>query len=274
LTDQGIRNLPAERALELVGKDPDYAIRDLYNAIELGNHPSWSFYIQVMTMEEAEKFQFNPFDLTKIWPHKEYPLIPVGKIVLDRNPENYFAEVEQAAFSPSHFIPGVEASPDKMLQGRLFSYNDTHYHRLGKNYQQIPINCPYRTKVRNYERDGLFAIHHQDGAPNYHPNSFRGPEDDPKYLEHRFQVHGEAARFNSHDDEDNFTQPNVFWNKVLDEGGRQRLVDNISGHLKDAAAFIRERAVKVFTQVDPDFGRRVQAGLDEYEKQGLTAKAN
>jgi catalase len=270
-TDQKIKNLPVEKAIDLAGKDADYSTRDLYNAIERGDFPSWTFYVQIMTFAEAEFFQFNPFDLTKIWPHKEYPLIPVGKLVLNRNPRNYFAEVEQSAFCPAHMIPGVEASPDKMLQGRLFSYTDTHFHRLGKNYIQLPINCPYRSRVANYERDG-FAVHHdQGGAPNYTPNSFNGPVDDRKYTEHRSHVSGDVDRYNSHDD-DNFTQPGNFYRKVLDDGARQRLVDNIAGHLKDAAGFIRQRAVKVFTQVDPDFGRRMQKALDEYEKKNLTSR--
>jgi catalase len=136
--------LSAKRAGELAGENPDYALEDLYNAIANGNFPSWSLYIQVMSIEEAEKSKFNPFDVTKVWPHSEYPLIPVGRMVLNRNPTNYFAEVEQIAFAPAHLIPGVEASPDKMLQGRLFSYPDTHRHRLGANYLQLPVNCPFK----------------------------------------------------------------------------------------------------------------------------------
>ena len=127
--------------------DPDFAIRDLYNAIAEGNSPSYTMFIQVMTFQEAENWKFNPFDLTKVWPHDEFPLIQVGKLVLNKNPKNYFAEVEQLAFSPAHLVPGIEASPDKMLQGRLFSYSDTHRHRLGANYLQIPVNCPYRYDI-------------------------------------------------------------------------------------------------------------------------------
>jgi len=265
-TDQKIKNLPADKAAELMGKDPDYAIRDLFNAIEGGNFPSWTVSIQIMTFAEAEFFEFNPFDLTKIWPHEQFPLIPVGKIVLNRNPRNYFAEVEQSAFCPAHLIPGVEPSPDKMLQGRLFSYTDTHFHRLGKNYLQIPVNCPYRTRVSNYERDGFATVTDgQGGAPNYHPNSFNGPIEEPKHIEHRFHTSGDVDRYNSHDD-DNFTQPGNFYRKVLDDGGRARLADNIAGHLKDAKDFIRERMVKVLSQVDPDMGKRIQKKVDEYGK--------
>lgn len=153
-TDQKIKNLDASRADELAGSDPDYSIRDLYNAIGKGDFPTWTAYVQIMTFAQAEKFEFNPFDLTKIWPQSEYPLIKYGKLVLDRNPNNYFAEVEQIAFAPSNLVPGIEPSPDKMLQGRLFSYADTHRHRLGANHLQLPVNCPYRVQTKNYQRDG------------------------------------------------------------------------------------------------------------------------
>lgn len=167
--------MPADKADVLLGTDPDYAIRDLHNAIARGDFPSWNFFIQVMTFQQAETFKFNPFDLTKVWSQKEFPLIPVGRFTLDKNPRNYFAEVEQAAFSPSHLVPGIEASPDKMLQARLFAYDDTHRHRLGANFLQIPINCPYRANVKNYQRDGpMNTTDNQGGAPNYFPNSFEG----------------------------------------------------------------------------------------------------
>lgn len=138
--------MSAQRAHQLSADNPDYAMEDLHNAIAKGNFPSWTLYIQVMTLTEAEKCKFNPFDVTKVWPHCDYPLIPVGRLVLNRNPTNYFAEVEQIAFAPAHMIPGIEASPDKMLQGRLFSYPDTHRHRLGPNYLQLPVNCPFKGK--------------------------------------------------------------------------------------------------------------------------------
>jgi len=147
-SDQGIKCFDRHQADEKAKTDPDHAIRDLHNAIAEGNFPTWSLHIQVMTFQQAEDWAFNPFDLTKVWPHGEFPLLPVGRIVLNRNPGNYFAEVEQIAFSPAHLVPGIEPSPDKMLQGRLFSYNDTHRHRLGANFDQIPVNCPYRAKPR------------------------------------------------------------------------------------------------------------------------------
>lgn len=257
-TDQKIKNLMVDRAGALSGSDPDYSIRDLYNHIEKGEYPSWSFYIQVMTFDQAEKSKFNPFDLTKIWPHGEYPLIHVGKIVLDKNPKNYFADVEQSAFCPAHMVPGVEPSPDKMLQGRLFSYTDTHYHRLGKNYLQIPVNCPFRARVSNSQRDGPACVNeNQGGAPNYHPNMFQGPNPSKAVKQHHYKVSGDVDRYETADD-DNFTQPGNFWRKVLKPEERQRLVENIAGHLKFANETIRQRAVKVFTQVDPEFGQGVE----------------
>ncbi|XP_029438889.1 catalase-like isoform X2 [Rhinatrema bivittatum] len=263
-TNQGIKNLSVEEASKLVLTDPDYGIRDLYEAIAKGNFPSWSFYIQVMTFEQAEKFPFNPFDLTKIWPHKDYPLIPVGKLVLNRNPVNYFAEVEQLAFDPSNMPPGIEPSPDKMLQGRLFSYPDTHRHRLGANYLQIPVNCPYKTRVANYQRDGPMCIFdNQGGAPNYYPNSFSAPENQPLVKEHSFKCSADVARYRS-EDEDNVTQVRAFYTKVLKEEERKRLCENIAGHLKDAQLFIQKRAVKIFTDVHPDYGASVQALLDKH----------
>jgi len=259
-TDQGIKCIDPKRASELSATDPDYGIRDLYNSIAKGQYPSYTMSIQVMTPQQAAASKFNPFDLTKVWPHGEYPLIPVGKLVLDRNPANYFADVEQIAFSPAHLIPGIEPSPDKMLLGRLFSYGDTHRHRLGPNYLQLPVNCPF--KVRNYQRDGPSALQNQGGAPNYHPNSFGGPSNDgrAKVLQPPFAVAGDVQRYDS-GDEDNFSQPRIFYQKTLDAAHRERLISNIAGHLKDASDFIQERAVKNFSQVDADLGRKIAEGL-------------
>lgn len=268
-TNQGIKNLPANKAGDLTATDPDYSIRDLYNAIANGNFPSWTLYLQIMTFDEAEKFRWNPFDLTKVWPHKEFPLIPVGRMVLNRNPSNYFAEVEQSAFSPSNMVPGIEPSPDKMLQGRLFSYHDTHLHRLGTNYLQLPVNCPYAARVRNYQRDGpqCYATNDQDGAPNYYPNSFSGPQDSAKHLEalKSCPVTGEVGRYNNAD-EDNFTQVGNFWRNVLNAQEREDLAQNIAGHLKDAQEFIQKRAVHNFGQADPEYGAKIQKYLDQHAK--------
>ncbi|KAI5729885.1 hypothetical protein M8J76_007558 [Diaphorina citri] len=258
-TNQKIKNLPVKRAEDLAGSDPDYSIRDLYNSIAAGKYPSYTFYIQVMTFEQAENWKWNPFDLTKVWPHREFPLIEVGQLVLDKNPSNYFAEVEQIAFSPSHLVPGIEPSPDKMLQGRLFSYPDTHRHRLGPNYLQLPVNCPFATKVANYQRDGPMAFNNQGGAPNYFPNSFSGPQESERGRLSTFAVSGDVARYNS-SDEDNFSQCTMFWN-ILSQDERDRLVDNIVGALKNANDLIQDRAVGNFSQVNAEFGQKLRAGL-------------
>lgn len=260
-TDQGIKNIPVERAEQLAGSNPDYSTQDLYNAIAEQNIPTWSFYIQVMTPQEAETFRWNIFDVTKVWPHKEFPLIPVGKLILDRNPENYFADVEQIAFNVAHTVPGIAPSPDKMLQGRLFSYGDTQRHRLGPNHLQIPVNCPYKVITTiNYQRDGLMAINNQGGAPNYYPNSFKGPEECPSIKNPGFPVYGEADRYTPVD-EDDFGQPTTFWRYVLNEDEKTRLVNNLVASLKKASPFIVERAVGNFTQVDQDLGKRLRSGL-------------
>lgn len=259
-TNQGIKNLDPKRAHALSADDPDYGLRDLYNSIASNQPPVYNMSIQVMTEQEAEKCKFNPFDLTKIWPHCDYPLIPVGRLVLDRNPANYFAEVEQIAFSPAHMIPGIEPSPDKMLLGRLFSYGDTHRHRLGTNYLQIPVNCPF--KVRNYQRDGPQAINNQGGAPNYHPNSFDGPGNDTRAraLTTVLNVQGEAKRYDT-GEEDNYSQATIFYQKVLDAAAQNRLASNIVDNLKNAADFIQERAINNFSQVDKALGKKIAEGL-------------
>lgn len=261
-TAQGIKNIPVDKAGELAGSDPDYAIRDLYNAIASGNYPQYNLFIQVMTFEQAENYKFNPFDLTKVWSHKDFPLIPVGKIVLDRNPGNYFQDVEQIAFCPAHMPLGIEASPDKMLQGRLFSYSDTHRHRLGTNYHQIPVNATSACVHRSYQRDGPQCFDgNQGGAPNYFPNSFNGPVDDPKYKNCKCSLSGDVERYNTKDD-DNFTQVGTFYREVLNEEERDRLTRNIATHVKGAAEFIQKRAISNFAAADPDYGQRIQKHLD------------
>ena len=256
-TDQGIRNLSAEEAEKIASSDPDYAIRDLYNAIGSGDFPSWTMYAQVMTFEEAQTCPFNPFDLTKTWSHKSYPLIEIGRVTLDRNPENYFAEVEQLAFAPSHMVPGIEPSPDKMLQARLFSYADTHRHRLGTNYQSIPVNCPFATKVSNYQRDGPMTVDgNQGGAPNYFPNSFGGAAPRETAAWHTEPLSGQVMRYDT-GDEDNFTQCGNFFREVLDKGARDRLTSNIAGALVGAQDFIQKRAIANFAACDAQYGRMV-----------------
>ncbi|XP_073975279.1 catalase-like isoform X2 [Rhodnius prolixus] len=260
-TDQGFRNLTADVAQRLMMDDPDYATRDLYNAIEEKRYPSWTFYIQVMTFKQAEMFRWNPFDVTKIWPEDEYPLIEVGKIVLDRNPTNYFADVEQAGFSPSNMIPGIEPSPDKMLQGRLFSYKDTHFHRLGTNHLQLPVNSPFRTKVANLNRDGYGTYtDNQNGAPTYYPSSFRNLVGSPNAIRSHYTACGDVARYNSSDD-DNYSQPAIFWRDELTEDDRVRLVQNMAQDLRQASPFLWERALTNLHNVDVRLSSMLAAAL-------------
>ncbi|KAG1462964.1 hypothetical protein G6F56_005398 [Rhizopus delemar] len=258
-TDQGIKNLKASKAGELAGSDPDYATRDLFNAIERGEYPSWSVYVQVMNPEDATKYRFNPFDVTKIWSHKDYPLQPVGKLTLNRNPENYFAETEQAAFSPSHMVPGLDVSPDRMLQGRLFSYPDTHRHRLGVNYAQIPINQP-QSRVSNHQRDGQMAILGNGGsAPNYEPNSFGGPyqTDLAGSTFTAEEVQGMVGRHSFQITDDDFVQAGDLY-RLMSAEEKTDLVNNIAGHLKNAKKHIQERQIAHFKRADKEYGQRIQ----------------
>ena len=275
-TDQGIRNLTRQEADALASADPDQATRDLFDAIASGNLPSWTLEMQIMTMEQAKDYPIDIFDVTKVWPHADVPPITVGKLVLDRNPVNYFAEVEQAAFNPSNLVPGIAASPDKMLQGRLFSYHDTHLHRLGPNYQLIPINAPRHAKVHNYQRDGAMRTDDGGGAgPNYWPNSLGGPAPDPSVLEPHAPVSGEAGRFAYTPPGDDFAQPGQLFRKALNDTDREHLIGNIVGHLAAALPRIQKRQCALFFKADAAWGEGVAAGLglDLAEIKGLAAMA-
>jgi catalase len=259
-TKQGIKNFTGERAAEMKGIDPDHAQRDLFDAIKRGDFPKWRVSMQVMPEKEAETYHINPFDLTKVWPHGDYPLIEVGELTLDRNPENYFAEVEQAAFEPRNIVPGMGFSPDKMLQGRLISYPDAHRYRLGVNYDSLPINkpqCPYAT----YHRDGTMRFDGNGGAtPNYEPNSFGGPTQDAAYIERPKMVSGTVARHNHRDENDYYTQPgNLF--RLMPKDAKERLIKNIVGSLKETPRHIQELQVQHFYKADPDYGTGVAKGL-------------
>jgi len=261
-TEQGIKNFTGPEAAQKASEDPDWATRDLFEAIARGEKPSWKVNVQIMSYEQAWTYRWNPFDITKIWPHKDFPLIPFGRLVLDRNPENYFAEVEQSAFSPSHLVPGIEPSLDKMLQGRLFSYPDTHIHRLGINYNQLAINAPYATNARNQQRDGFATINNQGRHANYDPNSVPGePVEKPEYKIHATTVEGHIGRTRTSHPNDDFAQPGEFYRKVLTPEQRTRLVQNIVGHLKNARKDIQQRQVNVFLRCDREYGTRVAQGL-------------
>ncbi len=261
-TEQGIQNLTREEATRLAGENPDHATCDLRDSIERGEHPAWRVCVQIMTPEQAKSYRFDPFDITKVWPHSDFPLIEIGRMVLDRNPKNYFAEVEQAAFSPGNFVPGIAASPDKMLQARIHSYHDAHLYRLGTNYQQLPINAPKATAANHYQRDGYMQYGaNGEGGPNYYPNSFGGPEPDPQAAEPPFEVSGMVARQPHTHPNDDFVQAGDLYRKVMTDEDRDHLIGNIVAHLGKAQRRIQMRQVAIFHKADPDYGARVATGL-------------
>jgi len=260
LTDQGIKNLTDEEATKLAGTDPDYSTRDLFEAIERGDYPSWTAYVQIMKPEEADNYRFDAFDLTKVWFHADYPLIPVGKFVLNRNPDNYFNEIEQAAFSPSNFVPGIYASPDKMLQIRLFSYPDTQRHRLGTNFDQLPVNAP-RKHPANYQRDGHMNIGHPQAMPNYYPNSFNGPVPNSAFTPPPIDIQGMATRHEYALQDVDFFQAGELYRRAMSDYDRANLISNILGHIKNAEQHVQYRQCAVFYKADEDYGTRVAHGL-------------
>ncbi len=262
-TDQGIKNLTREEAVRLSGENPNNATEDLYNAIKSGNYPSWTLKMQIMTPEQAKDYRFDIFDITKVWPHSDFPLIEVGKLVLNRNPANYFAEVEQAAFCPGNFVPGIAISPDKMLQARVFSYHDTHIHRLGSNYHLIPVNSPKGSKENSYQRDGFMRVDNNgEGGPNYWPNSFNGPAPDPSSLEPPFDISGEASRFPFTHPNDDFVQAGNLYRLVMTDQDREHLIGNIVSHLGGAQKRIQLRQTALFYKADKKYGERVAKGLN------------
>lgn len=260
ISEQGVKGLAAELAEKIAGENPDYHIEDLYNAIENGDYPAWKLYVQIMPYEDAKTYKWDPFDVTKVWSKKDYPRIEVGRMVLNRNPENYFAEVEQAAFSPGQFVPGIEASPDKMLQGRLFAYSDAHRYRLGVNHHQIPVNKP-KVEVNNYQRDGFMAVNgNGEGKPNYEPNSFNGPVEDPSTKIKPFEVYGEADSV-PYDSDDHYTQAGDLY-RLMSSDEKDRLIKAFVDHMKPVTKDeIKLRQISHFYKADPEWGERIAQGL-------------
>ncbi|HLS15506.1 MAG TPA: catalase [Beutenbergiaceae bacterium] len=264
-TDQGNEFLTAAEADQIAGEDSDYHRRDLYEAIERGDHPSWTLYVQVMPYEDAKTYRFNPFDLTKVWPQGDYPLIKVGTMTLDRNPENFFAQIEQAALAPSNFVPGIGPSPDKMLLARIFSYADAHRYRVGTNHAQLPVNAP-KAPVNSYSKEGgmRYAWASPD-TPVYAPNSKGGPAADASRAEEgNWDSDGEMTRaaHTLHPEDDDFGQPGTLYREVLDDAARERLVGNIAGHVGEVVSDeIRERALAYWDQVDAELGQRVRQAV-------------
>ena len=265
-TNQGIENWMDEKAAGVIAGDRESHQRDLFTAIHKGEFPSWTLKIQVMTQAEAEawsaKTGWNPFDLTKVWPHADFPLIEVGQMELNRNPENYHAEVEQAAFKPSALVPGISSSPDKMLQARLMSYADTHLHRVGVNHHQIPVNKP-RCPVMHYMRDGQAATAETyGGAPNYWPNTRAGaPMPDEKFVDPAWDL-GQAVvdRYDSTQDHDDFTQAGNLY-RMFDDAHRDRLATRIAGVLGQCRKEVQMLQLCHFFRADEDYGRRVASKL-------------
>ena len=260
-TQQGIKNLTDQEAAELVGQDRESSQRDLYEAIEGGDFPRWTMYVQVMPEADAAKVPYHPFDLTKIWPKGDYPLIEVGYFELNKNPENYFADVEQAAFNPAHIVPGIGFSPDRMLQGRLFSYGDAQRYRLGVNHSQIPVNTP-RCPVHNYHRDGAMRVDGNQGSRlHYEPNSQGEWQEQPDFSEPPLALEGAADRFDFWEDEpDYFTQPgNLF--RLLSRAEQQVLFENTVRNMKGVPEEIKRKHIEHCSKADPAYGEGVAAAM-------------
>lgn len=256
---QGVRTLSADEVTEVQGKDFNHATRDLYEHIKEGNFPKWRLMVQLMSPEQMDDLPFDPLDPTKTWPEDLFPFIPVGTMTINRNPQNVFAEVEQAAFSPSALVPGIEASEDKLLQGRLFSYPDTQRHRLGPNYLQIPINCPY-APVRNHQRDGQMNVKQDPSPINYEPNSYTsGPFEDPSYQESEAPLTGSVTRQRI-EKTDDFTQAGELYRSFSQEE-KDHLIQNLVSDLSNTKSDIQLRAVCNFYRADAEYGERLAAGL-------------
>ncbi|MEQ5834697.1 catalase [Marinobacter sp. NFXS9] len=265
-TDQGIECLTQEDADRLAGEDGDYHTRDLYEAIERGDHPSWTLYMQIMPFRDAETYRFNPFDLTKVWPHDDYPLTKVGRLVLNRNPTDYHTEIEQAAFEPNNLVPGIGISPDKMLLGRVFSYADAHRARLGVNYKQIPVNSP-KAPVHAYTKDGAMRVQNATD-PVYAPNSKGGPvADGERYpTDSTWETSGDMVRaaYKLRKDDDDFGQANALINQVMDQAARDRLVSNVVGHIKGGVKEpVLSRALDYWKKIDAEVGARIEQGVKQ-----------
>jgi catalase len=260
-TMQGIACLTDDEAGQIVAGDRESHQRDLYQSIENGDYPRWRFCVQIMPEKDAERTPYNPFDLTKVWPHGDYPLIEVGVLELNRNPENYFAEVEQAAFEPSNVVPGISFSPDKMLQFRIFAYADAHRYRLGSaNYASLPVNrarCP----VHSYHRDGFMRFDgNAGGAVNYEPNSFGGPMEDPRSKEPALKISGDADRYDHREGNDDYTQAgNLF--RLMTREQQERLMDNIARAMQGVPKESVLRQVRHFQKADRAYGEGMAARM-------------
>lgn len=263
-TMQGHDFLTNEESAKVIGESRETFQEQLFEAIESGNFPKWKFQIQVIKEEEALNFPFNPFDLTKVWPHKDYPCIDVGIMELNRNPENYFNEIEQLAFAPSNIVPGISWSPDKMLQARIFSYADAHRYRLGTHYEALPVNAP-KCPIHHYHKDGKMNFMGQKSGnvdAYYAPNSMGGAAADPKSQEPPLKIPGDADRYDFKKDGDHFSQPRALF-ELFDQGQKERLFRNIAAAMKGVPKEIIDRQLALFEQVHPDYAVGVKAALEK-----------
>jgi catalase len=263
-TDQGIKCMTQEQADQMAGSDADYHRRDLFEAIKRGDYPTWTLQMQIMPFEDAKTYRVNPFDLTKVWSHKDYPLIEVGKLTLDRNPTDFHSEIEQAAFEPNNMVPGTGLSPDKMLLARSISYADAHRARLGVNYKHIPVNTP-KSPVHSYTQGGAMRIRHSTD-PVYTPNSKGGPKaDGQRYPEDAvWSTDGQFVRaaYTLRKDDDDWSQAHALVREVMDDDQRDRLVSNVVGHLSDGVTEpVLERAFEYWRNIDQEVGERIEQGI-------------
>jgi catalase len=271
-TQQGHRFLTNYEAAKVVGVTRESFGEDLQSAIARGEFPCWTMQVQIMPEADADKTSYNPFDLTKVWPHREYPPIDVGVMELSRNPENYFTQIEMAAFSPSNKVRGIGFSPDKMLQARVFSYADAHRYRLGTHYEALPVNAP-RCPVHNYHKDGAMRFFRNDSGSAdayYEPNSFAGPEQDPAFAEPPLRISRDAARYDHREGNDDFSQTRALF-RLFDSGQKQRLFSNIASAMKDVPEGIVERQLALFNRVDAAYGEGVRTALT---KDGVPVEAS
>ena len=261
-TRQGIKNLTNTQASQIIAKDRESNQRDLFESIEKGDFPSWDFKIQIMTLRQAKEVKFNPFDLTKTWPHKEFPLIDVGVMTLNENPKSYFNEVEQAAFSPSNIVPGISFSPDKMLQARIFSYPDAQRYRIGTHYAQLDVNRPV-SEVNTYVVGGAMnnGMYELDDKAYYEPNSFGGAKEDRALLEPDISIEGAMQRYDHRaEDQDYYSQPRALFELMSDEH-KSQLFSNIADSMEGVSEAIKERAIGHFEQISPEYANGVRAAL-------------
>ena len=263
---QGVHNMTPAEAEKLAGSDADYYRRDLHDAIEDGNFPTWDVFVQIMPYADAADYRFNPFDITKVWPHADYPLVKVGHYTLNRNPQNFFAQIEQAAFSPANSVPGTDISPDKMLMARVFSYPDAQRHRIGTNYNQLPVNQPHAAEVNNYQHEGSMRYQFSDATERtYTPNSYGGPEANPALAgEGSWETDGTLIRAAAtlHSEDDDFGQAGTLYRDVYDDGAKARLLETLIGQYSGLTVDrIKERFVWYWTSVDADLGAKISAAV-------------